>query len=122
MSYHVIDPSEVEPLANPDRELRPIGRAFGFETLGLNHFEADPGGQIPLEYHSHEQQEEAFFVVDGTIHVETPAETFVVDAGQYVGIEPGNPHRAYVPDDADGPATVVAVGAPQVDDVQVYDP
>ena len=76
---------------------------------------------MPLAYHYHEQQEEAFFVVEGTLHVETPDTEFVVEAGEVFVAEPDSPHRAVNPDDASRPVRVFAVGAPAVDDVERYD-
>lgn len=72
-------------------------------------------------YHSHEHQEEVF-VVSGELHGETSDESFVVDEGQCFAVEPGNPHRSFVPEDADEDAMVLAIDAPAVDDVQRYDP
>ncbi|MFP8958797.1 cupin domain-containing protein [Natrialbaceae archaeon A-CW3] len=122
MGYHVIDPSALEPIGWAGRELRSISDAAGFEKLGVNHFLADPGEQLPLEYHQHETQEEAFFVSRGTIHVETPDEVFVVDEGEFFAVAPENPHRAFVPDSASESAAVVAIGAPRVSDVEKHDP
>ncbi|WP_255170550.1 cupin domain-containing protein [Natrononativus amylolyticus] len=122
MGYHVLDPDDVEPMAANGRECRSISDAVAFEHVGVNVFDATPGAQIPLVYHAHEDQEEVFFVSSGTIRVETPGETFAIDEGQFFAVEPGNPHRAFVPDDADESTTVVAVGAPPVDDVSRYEP
>ncbi|MFP9193075.1 cupin domain-containing protein [Natronosalvus vescus] len=122
MGYHVIDPSSLEPIGWEGRKLRSISEAAGFEKVGLNHFLAEPGEQLPLEYHQHDTQEEAFFVSRGTIHVETPDEEFVVGDGEFFTVNPGNPHRAFVPDAASEPAAIVAIGAPRVSDAEKYDP
>ena len=122
MGYHIVNPADVEPFDTPGRDFRSIGRAVGMETLGISHVVATPGEQIPLRYHSHEQQEEAFYVLSGVLHVETPDEEYVVDEGSLFIVEPGNPHRAYNPERADAPAEVLALGAPATDDVRPYDP
>ncbi len=89
----------------------------------MNRFDAEPGEQLPLAYHYHDEQEEAFYVLSGTLHVETPERTFVVPAGDLFAVEPGNPQRAYNPEDADEAVEVLAIGAPPVrDDVHAYDP
>lgn len=62
MGYHVVDPADVEPYDGNAREFRSIGAAVGLENLGVSHVEAAPGGQITLEYHAHEEEEEVFFV------------------------------------------------------------
>ena len=121
MGYHVVDPSDIDPFDGPGRDFRPVGRAIGLDTLGVNVVEAAPGEQIPLAYHSHEKQEEGFYVVAGTLSVETPEETYEVDDGEFFFVEPNSPHRAFVPEDAAGPVEVVAFGAPSVDDVREYE-
>jgi mannose-6-phosphate isomerase-like protein (cupin superfamily) len=93
------------------------------ERVAINRFDAAPGEQLPLAYHYHETQEEAFLVRSGTLHVETPEGEFTVPAGSMFAAEPEAPHRAYNPDDADGTVSVVAVGAPPVDgDAVPYEP
>lgn len=122
MGYHVIDVGELS--ATPDRpsERRSISEAAGLENLGLHEFRAAPGEMIPLGYHYHDDQEEAFYVVDGELTVETPDGEKSVSAGSVFVAEPGSPHRAFVADDAPGTARVLAIGAPKVDDVHAYDP
>jgi len=51
-------------------------------------------------------------VIAGRLRVETPDRPYTVDAGQALVVEPGSLQRAFTPDDADGPAHVVAIGAP----------
>ena len=121
MSYHVVDPDDLEPFSDRPVDARSISDAAGLENVGLRRYDVDPGEQMPLAYHYHEQQEEAFFVVEGTLHVETPDTEFVVEAGEVFVAEPDSPHRAFNPDDVSRPVRVFAVGAPAVDDVERYD-
>ncbi|WP_142860941.1 cupin domain-containing protein [Salinigranum halophilum] len=123
MSYRVVETETVE--AEPDRPctLRRLSERAGLERMAVNRFEADPGEQVPLAYHYHDEQEEAFFVLSGTLHVETPAEEYVVPAGSLFAVEPGSPQRAFNPADADERVELVAVGAPAVSgDAHAYDP
>jgi len=122
MGYHVVDPSDAEPLSDRPVDARSISDAAGLENVGLRLYRADPGEQLPLAYHRHERQEEAFYVVEGVLHVETPERDYAVEAGEVFAAEPASPHRAHNPDDADEPVRVLAVGAPAVDDVEAYDP
>ncbi|WP_331233863.1 cupin domain-containing protein [Natronorarus salvus] len=122
MGYSVVDPEEVDPFEGDGRTFRHLARYVGFEEFGLNHVRSEPGGRIPLRYHSHDRQEEAFFVLSGTFHVETPDEEFVVGEGRAFFVEPGHPHRTFVPESADESVKVLTVGAPSVDDVRSYDP
>lgn len=121
MGYHVVDPDSIES-ADRAGEFRSIGRTIGLESLGLNHVTVAPGEQIPLKYHYHDEQEEAFYVIRGELHVDTPDQEYVINEGGLFIVEPGSPHRAFAPDDVDGPVEVLAIGAPSVDDVHRYEP
>ncbi|MFB6071249.1 MAG: cupin domain-containing protein [Halanaeroarchaeum sp.] len=122
MGYHVISVADVE--ATPDRPSTQyaIGDAAGLGQFAFNRYEAAPGEMIPLAYHYHTEQEEALYVLAGTMHVETPDETFAVAPDEVFVAEPESPHRAFNPEDADEDVHVLAVGAPAVDDAEVYDP
>jgi len=73
-------------------------------------------------YHYHDEQVEAFLLVEGTLHVETPEGALTVPEEQVFLVEPGNPHRAFNPSDADAPVRVLAIGAPSVEDHHPYEP
>lgn len=129
--YHLIHPDDVETTPDrPDIEAKPdpiadtfsVSAAANFEILGIRNNIAEPGEQIPLAYHYHETQEEVFLVRSGTLHIETPNRTYIVEPGEMFLVEGGNPHRAFVPDDADEPAVVLTFGAPSDDTGQVYEP
>ena len=123
MGYHVIGADEVGP--TPDRPCvqRAVGAAAGLEHVALHRYEVEPGEQVPLAYHYHDEQEEAFYVLSGELHVETPDRTYVVGADDLFVVEPGSPQRAFNPEDADGRVDVLALGAPPVDgDANAYDP
>ncbi|AUV83700.1 cupin domain-containing protein [Salinigranum rubrum] len=123
MGYRVVDPTEVEPVPDRPCELRRISEAAGLSQVAVNRFSADPGEQLPLAYHYHDEQEELFYVAEGTLAVETPDETYDVPEGSFFAVEPKSPQRAYNPADADGRVTVVAIGAPAVSgDAHAYDP
>ena len=78
MGYHVIDPTDLDP--TPDRPCTKlaVSDAADLEEFALNVYEAEPGEQIPLAYHLHTTQEEAMYVLSGTMHVQTPAGEHVV--------------------------------------------
>lgn len=124
MGYAVLDPADIERQDHPAREatLRSISDAVGLSNLGVHVYEAAPGEQLPLAYHSHDEQEELFYVLAGTLSVETPEETVTVDAGEVFAVGPESPHRAFDDADAGAPVRVLAIGAPPVDDVNVYEP
>ena len=121
MEYSVIDPDDLEYVEDRPCDLRRLSAAAGMDNVAINRFDAEPGEQLPLAYHVHDTQEEAFLVLSGTLHVETPEGDHVVPEGSMFAAQPESPHRAYNPEDADEPVSVVAVGAPSVDDVAPYE-
>lgn len=98
------------------------GYDYQNSKLGLRVYELSPGEQSELRYDYHDEQAEAFYVLDRTLHVETPDEEYVVEPDQALSVDPGSPQRAFNPKSADGPVRVLAIGAPSVDDAQEYDP
>lgn len=106
MGYHVVNPEEVEPMEGRSAETLPIGEAAGLkrrdDKLGLRLYVADPGEQLPLRYHYHDEQVEAFYVVEGTLHVETPEGEYVVEADwTFVGAPSVEDAHAYEPEEHD---------------------
>ncbi|WP_226004791.1 cupin domain-containing protein [Natrinema salinisoli] len=122
MDYSVVDPDDLERVDDRPCDLRRLSEAAGMDNVAINRFDAEPGEQLPLAYHVHDTQEEAFLVLSGTLHVETPEGELVVSEGSMFAAQPESPHRAYNPEDADEPVSVVAIGAPSVDDVAPYEP
>lgn len=126
MGYHHIDPADLDQWDDRPADVRSISAAAGLDyqdsKLGMRVYEAEPGQQLPLGYHSHDEQVEAFYVLEGTLHVETPEGVFEVGADEAFVVEPGSPQRAFNPDEADGAVRVIAVGAPTVDDGHMYEP
>ncbi|MFC6772149.1 cupin domain-containing protein, partial [Halorubrum pallidum] len=112
MGYRVVDADAVDPEADRPCECRKLSEPGGLEHTAINRFRAEPGEQLPLAYHYHETQQEAFYVLSGTLAVETPRETYEVGADDLFVVDPESPQRAHNPDDADGPVTVLAIGAP----------
>jgi mannose-6-phosphate isomerase-like protein (cupin superfamily) len=123
MGYRVIDVDGTERVPDRPCTLRRLSQPAGLENVAINRFEADPGEQLPLAYHYHDEQEEAFYVLEGTLFVETPEDTYEVPEDHLLAVDPESPQRAYNPEDADEHLSVLAIGAPAVeDDVHAYDP
>lgn len=122
MGSHVLDPAEIEPTPDYPCERHGISDAVGLDSLAAATYEIAPGERLPRTYHYHDHREELFAVLEGTLTVKTPEETSVVGAGEVFVAEPGQPHLAHVPEDADGSARVLGVGAPQYDPAKRYDP
>lgn len=122
MGYRVIDPDAVEP--TPDRPCvqRALGDAAGLENVAVNFYAVEPGEQIPMAYHYHDEQEEIFYVLDGELRVETPEGEEVVPEDHLFVVEPDSPQRAFNPEDAAETVRTLVLGAPSIDDVHAYEP
>ncbi|PSP98047.1 cupin domain-containing protein [Halobacteriales archaeon QS_4_70_19] len=57
---------EVDSWTSPASAKRPLSRALGAEDVTINHYELAPGESFAFGYHSHEGQEEVFYVLEGT--------------------------------------------------------
>jgi uncharacterized cupin superfamily protein len=121
MGYHTISPAALP--ATPDRPCvqRSVSDAADLDQLAANVYEVEPGEQVPLAYHYHDHQEELFYVLSGTLSVETPEGTYEVGDGDVFVVEPDSPQRAYNPESATEPVRTFVVGAPAVDDVHPYE-
>ncbi|MFC4359934.1 cupin domain-containing protein [Halobium salinum] len=102
---------------NPTRAKREVDEAVGATEFGFNVFEADPGERLPWGYHSHPEHEELFYVVAGTVEVDTPEVTHRVETGEAFFVPPNHPNRARAV--GSEPARVLAVGAPKASDEAV---
>lgn len=123
MGYHIVDTADIEERDDRPCSLRRLSEPAGLERMAINRFRAEPGEMLPLAYHYHDEQEEAFYVLSGTLYVETPDETFEIAENGLFTVEPGSPQRAFNPDEATEPVDVLAIGAPPAsDDVHAYEP
>ncbi|KAB7519456.1 cupin domain-containing protein [Halosegnis rubeus] len=125
MGYHLLDPDDLDQWDDHPTDVRSLSVAAGYDyqdsKLGLRTYELTPG-EHGLAYHYHDEQVEAFYVLDGTLHVETPDEEYTVERDQAFFVDPGSPQRAYNPEDATDKVRVLAIGAPSVDDAHPYEP
>lgn len=125
MGYHHVVTADLEQFDDRPTDVRSISTAAGLDyqgsPLGLRVYTADPGEQLPLVYHYHDEQTEVFYVLEGALHVKTPDETFVIEADEAFVAEPESPHLAHNPEDADEAVRVLAIGAPTTDDAHPYD-
>jgi mannose-6-phosphate isomerase-like protein (cupin superfamily) len=127
MGYHLVDPDDLDQWDDRPTDVRSLSVAAGYDyqdsKLGMRVYELAPGEQSGLRYHYHDEQVEAFYVLEGTLHVETPEDgDYVVEADQALFVDPGSPQRAFNPAEADATVRVLAIGAPSADDGHTYDP
>ncbi len=126
MGYHKVDPEKLEQWDDRPTDVRSLSVAAGYDyqdsPIGMRVYDLSPGEQSGLRYHYHEEQVEVFYVLEGSLHVETPDGEIIVDKDQALFIDSGSPQRAYNPSDADTNTRVLAIGAPSADDAQTHDP
>ena len=121
MGYQVLDPSTLDTDGGHPCTRRSITEAAGLSNLAVAVYELAPGEPLATDYHYHEQREEAFYVLDGELHVETPERDYAVRPGEVFVVEPDSPFRPYNPAEADGSVTVVGIGAPLYDPGRPYE-
>lgn len=126
MGYHKVDPDDLDQWDDRPTDVRSLSVAAGYDyqdsPIGMRVYNLAPGDQSGLRYHYHDEQVEVFYVLEGTLHVETPDGEIVVEQDQVLFVDPGSPQRAYNPADADTETRFLAIGAPSADDAHTYDP
>lgn len=92
MERVTIEDIEAEPHPmGVNRERRPITDALGAEHMTAVHYELEPGEQFSGGLHTHHDQEEMFYVIEGnaTFEYGTDGEETEVEAGEIIRFEPG---------------------------------
>lgn len=79
--------------------------------MALNYYELAPGDSFSGGLHTHMNQEEVFYVLDGTATFETLDEEVTVEAGEVVRFPPGEYQEGRNEDDER--VRALAFGAPQ---------
>ena len=101
---------ELDNWMGPADVKRPVGKALGTEHMGLRLYELEPGESTAFGYHAHADQEELFYVLEGTLSFETEEGDVELEEGEVIYFEPGEFQRSY--NDGDGRVRVLGVGAP----------
>ena len=73
----------------PAADKRALSGALGTDDLALNYYELAPGDTFGFGYHRHPDQEEVFYVIEGTATFETEDGDVAVEAGEAVRFAPG---------------------------------
>jgi uncharacterized RmlC-like cupin family protein len=122
MGYQLLDPDNLAPTPEFPCDRRSISAPGGLSTLAAAIYTVQPDQQLTREYHPHEQREELFYVLAGTLHVRTPERTFEVEPDRVFFAGPDSPILPHVPETAPDAARVFGVGAPRYDPGRPYDP
>ncbi|WP_226006595.1 cupin domain-containing protein [Natrinema salinisoli] len=100
-----INPMEVHSVR------RPISDALGFTDFAMNYFELEPEESFSGGMHTHHDQEEVFYIQEGTATFDTEDGEVVVDEGEVIRFEPGDFQTGY--NDSDERVIGFAFGAPK---------
>lgn len=114
MEHVAID--DLDSYMGPADVKRPLTDALGASDLAINYYELAPGDSFAFGRHRHADQEEVFYVQQGTVVFETgppedDPERVTVDAGEVVRFGPGEWQRGV--NEGDERVVALALGAPQ---------
>jgi len=79
--------------------------------MALNYYELEPGESFSGGLHTHMNQEEIFYVIEGTATFDTPEDSHEVGANEIVRFAPGEYQEGK--NESDGRVRALALGAPQ---------
>ena len=106
-----MDAVEQAALSGPvDR--RDLGRALGTTDVAVMYYELDPGENFSGGYHTHLDQEEIFYVLEGEAEFRTESGKLAVGAGEAIRFAPGEFQTGYNHRDNDVRLRGLALGAP----------
>lgn len=101
---------DLDDWMGPASVKRSVGSALGAEHLAMNYYELEPDESFAFGYHAHGDQEELFYVVEGTATFETDDGDVTVGTGEVVRFAPGEFQQGR--NETDAPVKALAVGAP----------
>jgi mannose-6-phosphate isomerase-like protein (cupin superfamily) len=107
---------DVDSYMGPADVKRPLTDALGATDLAINYYELDSGESFAFGRHRHAEQEEVFYVQQGTVTVEAgdpdaEPETVTVEAGELIRFGPGEWQRGV--NEGEERVVALALGAPQ---------
>ncbi|MFB6146683.1 MAG: cupin domain-containing protein [Halobacteriaceae archaeon] len=100
----------VENSVQPAAVMRPLTGPLGATDVAVNYYELAPGDSFAFAYHSHEVQEEIFYVQAGTATFETADGPVDVGPGEAVRFGPGEFQRGR--NRGEDRVVALAIGAP----------
>jgi uncharacterized cupin superfamily protein len=104
--------NDIDPWMSPASVKRSISHVLGAEHCALHYYELAPGETFGFGYHRHADQEELFYVLEGTATFETEDGEASVGAGEAIRFAPGEWQLGR--NDSDRRVRALALGAPAV--------
>jgi uncharacterized cupin superfamily protein len=90
---------------------RLVRRTLGLQAFGVNLVDIPPGEQIPEHDELERDQEEMFFILEGTPTLVIDGEDHTAPAGSFARLDPE--HTRTVRNDGEEPASVLIASAPR---------
>ncbi|WP_293031473.1 cupin domain-containing protein [Natronococcus sp.] len=105
--------NEVNPMQVHDVR-RPVSDALGTDHFAMNYFELTPGDSFSGGLHTHHDQEEVFYIEEGTavFEVGKEREQMTVEGGEVIRFEPGEFQMGYAKKENGNEVIGWAMGAP----------
>lgn len=118
--YTVVNLKEVDDMAvrfgmSPNLESRFARKPLELENSGVTYFRLAPGFRMPFG-HTHEQQEELYLIVTGSVRMKLDEE--IVELGAWDAIRV-SPEVARASEAGPNGAEIVAFGAPPAKDSEI---
>lgn len=101
---------EVDNSVQPAAVMRKLTDTLGLTDMAINYYELEPGDSFAFAYHSHEVQEEVFYVQEGTATFETEDGDVDVEAGEILRFGRDEFQRGW--NRGDERVVALALGAP----------
>jgi len=109
---------DVEAGGMGDAAVRRLADPLGTSDVAINHYTLEPGERFSGGLHTHMDQEEVFYVLEGRATFETPDDDVTVGAGELIRFAPGEYQSGK--NAGDEPVRALALGAPkESEDVRV---
>lgn len=102
---------DIDSWMSPAQAKHSVSNALGAEHLALNHYVLEPGDSFGFGYHRHSDQEELFYVLEGTATFETAEGGVEVSAGEAIRFAPGEWQLGS--NETDERVVALAIGAPE---------
>jgi uncharacterized cupin superfamily protein len=107
MSFRLVHRGDCETTGN----WQLVRRTLELRAFGINIVEIPPGEQIPEHDEVDRDQEEVFYVLDGSPTLTIDGEDHPMQAGTFARLDPA--HSRTVRNDGDQPTGVLIVSAPR---------
>ncbi|WIV68718.1 cupin domain-containing protein [Natrialbaceae archaeon AArc-T1-2] len=102
---------DVEIFMSAASECRPLSRALETTDVAINHYVVEPGEAFSAGFHTHDDQEEIFYIIRGEATFDTEEGTVTLGPDEAIRFSPGDFQHGY--NEGDEPVQALALGAPR---------